>query len=46
LCKGAGRVSVHIARELVEHQDLGQAPLRRCALGKQLTPCRGLQRGT
>jgi len=29
LRKGAGGVAVHVARELVEHQDFGQAPLGR-----------------
>ena len=42
LRKGAGRVAVHIARELVQHQNLGQAPLGRGAPGKQLTPRRRL----
>lgn len=45
LRKGLGGVAVHIARELVEHQDLGQAPLGRGAPGKQLTTRRRLQRG-
>jgi hypothetical protein len=46
LRKSAGRVAVDIARELVQHQDLGQAPLGRGAPGKQFTPRRRLQRGT
>lgn len=33
------------ARELVEHQDLGQAPLGRGAPGKQLTTRRSFERG-
>jgi hypothetical protein len=45
LRKGAGRVAVHIARELVQHQDLGQTPLGRAAPGKQLTPSGCLQSG-
>ena len=43
--KTAGRVAVQIARELVEHQDLGQAALGRGAPGKLLTPRCCLQRG-
>ena len=45
LCKGAGRVAVHIARELVQHNDLRQPSLSRRALGKKLTFSRSLQRG-
>jgi hypothetical protein len=46
LLKGLGGVTVHVARELVQHQDLGQTPLGRGAPGKQLTPSCCLQRGT
>ena len=45
LRKGLGGVAVNVARELVEHQDLGQAPLGRGAPGKQLTARRRGQRG-
>ena len=45
LGKGLGGVAVDVARELVEYQDLGQAPLGRGAPGKQLTPRRRFQRG-
>lgn len=38
LRKGLWGVAVDVARELVEHQDLSQAPLGRGASGKQLTP--------
>ena len=44
LRKGLGGAPVDVARELVEHQDLGQAPLGRVAPGKQLTPRRRRQR--
>ena len=46
LRKGTGRVAVHIARELVQHNDLRQPPLWRGAPVKQLAPRCGLQRGT
>lgn len=45
LRKGARRVAVHIARELVQHQHLRQPPLGRRAPNKQLTPRRSIQRG-
>ena len=46
LCKGTGRVAVHIARELVQHNDLRQPPLRRGTPGEQLAPRCGFQRDT
>ncbi len=45
LRKGLRGVAVDVTREMVEHQDLGQAPLGRGAPDKQLTPRRLLQRG-
>jgi hypothetical protein len=44
LRKGARRVAVDVARELVQHNDLRQPPLGRGAPRKQLTPRRRLQR--
>lgn len=38
--KGLRGVAVDVTREMVEHQDLGQAPLGRGAPDKQLTPRR------
>ncbi len=45
LRKGLGGAPVDVARELVEHQDLGQAPLRGGTPSKQLTPRSSRQRG-
>lgn len=45
LSKGAGRVTVGVARELVQHHDLRHPPLGRGAPAKQLTPRCGLQCG-
>lgn len=44
LRKGARRVAVDVARELVQHDDLRQPPLSRRAPRKQLTLSRSLQR--
>ena len=46
LRKGARRVAVHVARELVQHDDLRQPPLSRRAPRKQLAPRRCFQRVT
>lgn len=45
LRKGAGGVAVHIARELVQHQDFCQTALGRGAPRKQFTAGCGFQRG-
>ena len=45
LRKGAGGVAVHIARELVQHQDFCQPAFGRGAPGEQFTAGSGLQRG-
>ena len=45
LRKGAGGVAVHIARELVQHQDFCQPALGRSAPGEQFTAGSGVQRG-
>ena len=45
LRKGAGRVAVHIARELVQHQDFCQSAFGRGAPGEQFTAGSGIQRG-
>lgn len=45
LRKGAGGVAVHIARELVQHQDFCQPAFWRGAPGEQFTAGSGLQRG-
>jgi hypothetical protein len=45
LRKGLGAVAVHIARELVEHQNFGQASLGRGAPSEQRAPRRRRQRG-
>jgi hypothetical protein len=46
LRKGTRRVAVDVARELVQHDDLRQPPLSRCAPRKQLALRRRLQRVT
>ena len=43
LRKRARRVAVHVARELVQHNDLRQPPLSRCTPRKQLSPRRSFQ---
>ena len=45
LRKGAGGVAVHIARELVQHQDFCQPAFGRGAPGEQFAAGCGLQRG-